>query len=120
MRPTIATVLLILDMLAGFAGCAASRDPGVAGIYRTWDDVIDRWIGKPKTELYYELGPPNLHPKELDDGMIEMVWDMTIDRMPGQADEYHTLPLYGGVSCRLVFFADREGIITAGRRIGCD
>jgi hypothetical protein len=49
-----------------------------------------------------------------------MVWDMTIDRMPGQADEYHTLPLYGGVDCRLIFFADKEGIVTSGRRNGCD
>ena len=55
-----------------------------------------------------KLGPPNLHPKEAEDGTIEMVWDMTIDRMPGQADEYHTLPLYGGVTCQLVFFADKK------------
>lgn len=120
MRTTIVSVLLILGVLTGLTGCAASGDPGVAGIYRTWDDVINRWIGKPKTDLYYELGPPNLHPKERDDGTTEMVWDMTIDRMPGQADEYYTLPLYSGVNCQLVFFSNREGIITSGHRIGCD
>ncbi|MEP7152047.1 MAG: hypothetical protein ABI856_10075 [Nitrospira sp.] len=49
-----------------------------------------------------------------------MVWDMTIDRMPGQADEYNTLPLYGGVDCRLIFFADKEGMVTSGRRNGCE
>jgi hypothetical protein len=120
MRTRIVSVLVILGAAAGLMGCAGSRDPGVAGIYQTWDDVIDRWIGKPKTDLYYELGPPNLHPKELDDGTTEMVWDMTIDRMPGQADDYRTLPLYSGVNCQLVFVSNRDGIIIAGRRIGCD
>ena len=48
-------------------------------MYSTWDDVINRWIGKQKADLYLELGPPNLHPKEAEDGTIEMVWDMTID-----------------------------------------
>ncbi len=120
MATRIVSALLIVGVLAMVYGCAVSRDPGVAGIYQTWDDVIDRWIGKQKTELYYELGPPNLHPKELDDGTIEMVWDMTIDRMPGQADDYRSLPLYSGVNCQLVFVSNREGMITAGRRIGCD
>jgi hypothetical protein len=46
---------------------------------------------------------------------------MTIDRMPGQADEYNLLPLYNtSVNCQLVFFADAEGMIKSGRRIGCD
>jgi hypothetical protein len=49
-----------------------------------------------------------------------MAWDMTIDRMPGQADEYRTFPLYGGADCRLFFFADLAGIVTNGRRIGCE
>ena len=88
-------------------------------MYSTWDDVINRWIGKQKADLYLELGPPNLHPKEAEDGTIEMVWDMTIDRMPGQADEYNTLPLYGGGDCRLFFFADKAGLVTNGRRMGC-
>lgn len=26
-------------------------------------------------DLYVELGLPNLHPDELEDGMTEMVWD---------------------------------------------
>lgn len=56
------------------------------------------------------------------------MWDMTIDRMPGQADEYDTLPLYGGVDCRLIFFADKEGyhqrperrlrLAVSGKRVG--
>jgi hypothetical protein len=103
------------------AGCASGPQPGVAGIYQTWDDVINRWIGKQKTDLYYELGPPNLHPKESSDGYTEMVWDFTIDRMPGQADEYGTLPLYGeNVNCQLMFIANQDGLIVSGRRIGCD
>ena len=104
-------------------GCASGLQPGVTGVYRTWDDVINRWIGAKKQDLYYELGAPNLHPKESPDGMTEMVWDMTIDRMPGQADYYHTLPLsfYGGITnCQLVFFANPDGVIVSGQRIGCD
>lgn len=46
-------MLLILDMLTGFAGRAASRGPA-----------------------------------SLDDRTIEMVWNMTIDRMAGQVDEH--------------------------------
>jgi hypothetical protein len=114
-------LLVILCLALWLGGCATGPQPGVAGPYSTWDDVINRWIGKNKTDLYYELGPPNLHPKELEDGTTEMVWDMTIDRMPGQADEYHLLPLYGqNVNCRLMFLADPNGIITKGRRDGCD
>jgi hypothetical protein len=101
--------------------CATGSQPGVSGPYQTWDAVITRWVGANKQDLYYELGPPNLHPKQLPDGTTEMVWDMTIDRMPGQADEYNLLPLYNtSVNCQLVFFADDEGRITSGRRIGCD
>jgi len=117
-----ASVLLVcLALFVG--GCASSPQPGVAGPYQTWDDVITRWIGAKKQDLYYELGPPNLHPKESPDGMTEMVWDMTIDRMPGQADYYRTLPpsFYGGLTnCQLVFFAGPDGVIVSGRRIGCD
>lgn len=112
--------LAIFLLFPAISTCKVGPDPGVAGIYRTWDDVISRWIGKHKEDLYLELGPPNLHPKEAEDGTIEMVWDMTIDRMPGQADEYNTLPLYGGVNCQLIFFADKEGIVTSGRRNGCE
>ena len=111
--------LAILILLFSSGACQTLSDPGVAGMYSTWDDVINRWIGKQKADLYLELGPPNLHPKEAEDGTIEMVWDMTIDRMPGQADEYNTLPLYGGGDCRLFFFADKAGLVTNGRRIGC-
>ncbi|MGQ0809630.1 MAG: hypothetical protein ACT4OO_00185 [Nitrospiraceae bacterium] len=101
-------------------GCGSGPQPGVAGIYNTWDDVVNRQIGAKTQELYYELGPPNLHPHALEHGMTEMVWDMTIDRMPGQADNYNTLPLYGGNACRLVFIADKDEIVQSGRRIGCD
>ena len=48
---------------------AAKRD--VAGPYQTWDDVITRWVGGQATDLYVELGPPNLHPHQLEDGTIE-------------------------------------------------
>ncbi len=113
-------ILFILLWLPTVSACKTGSDPGVAGIYQTWDDVISRWIGKHKEDLYLELGPPNLHPKEAEDGKVEMVWDMTIDRMPGQADEYNTLPLYGGVDCRLIFLADKEGIVISGRRNGCE
>ena len=111
---------VILLLLSATSACTTGSDPGVSGIYQTWDDVVNRWIGKHKEDLYLELGPPNLHPKEAEDGTSEMVWDMTIDRMPGQADEYYTLPLYGGVDCRLIFFADKEGTITSGHRNGCE
>lgn len=100
-------------------GCTAARDPVLSGVYQTWDDVIDRWIGKHKTDLFLELGPPQFH-KEADDGMEELVWDMTLPSMPGQAEIYDTLPLYGGVDCRLVFVADAKGIVQSGRREGCD
>ncbi len=112
-------VMVALALLVG--GCESSPQPGVAGVYQTWDDVITRWIGANKTDLYYELGPPTFHPAELKDGYEEMVWDMTIQSMPGQAREYNTLPLYGAIeNCKLVFFADFNGIIKSGRRIGCD
>lgn len=116
------TLSLWLMVIAAFpAGCASTMEPGVTGFYQTWDDVINRWIGKNKKDLYYELGPPNLHPHSSADGMEEMGWDFTIDRMPGQADEYNLLPLYGAnVSCRLIFIADANGLIRSGQRIGCD
>jgi hypothetical protein len=47
-----------------------------------------------KEALYYELGPPNLHAVTLTDQQTELMWDMTIDRMPEQADEYGLLPLH--------------------------
>lgn len=114
--------------LAGavLAGCAtgeskdaAKRD--VAGPYQTWDSVIKRWVGGQVSDLYVELGPPNLHPHQMEDGTIQMVWDFGIDRMPGQADAYDLLPLYGGtVNCQLYFFADQKGTILRGERIGCE
>jgi hypothetical protein len=98
---------------------AAKRD--VIGPYKTWDAVINRWIGGSVPDLYVELGPPNLHPHELDDGMSEMVWDFGIDRMPGQADAYELLPLYGeNVNCQLHFFADAKEIIVKGEKVGCE
>ncbi|WP_447986962.1 hypothetical protein [Nitrospira sp. Nam74] len=99
--------------------CASTSQPGVSGIYDSWDDVIARWIRKSKEALYYELGPPNLHALELTDGQTEMMWDMTIDRMPGQADEYGLLPLTRSQPCRLLFVGDQEGMIRWGKRIGC-
>jgi hypothetical protein len=101
-------------------GCAAGPQPGVAGVYRTWDDVVNRWIGGHQADLYYELGPPTFHPVELKDGYREMVWDLTVDSMPGQAEQYHTLPLYSSQDCKLIFVADSGGVIRAGRRLGCD
>ena len=50
--------------------------------------------------------------------MTEMAWDYVIDRMPGQADEYHLLPLtlYGGtINCQVHFLADAEGIVREGQ-----
>lgn len=119
MTASLSAFALIVVLFA-IPACKTGSDPGVTGIYQTWDDVVTRWIGKHKEDLYLELGPPNLHPKEAEDGTVEMVWDMTIDRMPGQADEYNMLPLYGGVDCQLIFFADKEGIVTSGRRNGCE
>jgi hypothetical protein len=115
MRLAIPSWLLLL-----LVGCVSGTDPGVKGIYGTWDDVIHRWIGKQVSDLYLELGPPNLHPHELEQGMTEMVWDFGIDRMPGQADEYGLLPMYGFENCRLVFVADATGIVRSGNRIGCE
>lgn len=118
-------ILRASALMAGLAllggGCVSAPEPGVAGVYPTWDDVITRWIGANKTDLYYELGPPTFHSAELKDGYEEMVWDMTIQSMPGQAREYNTLPLYGAIeNCKLVFLADSDGIIKSGRLIGCD
>ena len=109
---------MILSGCATESKDAAKRD--VAGPYQTWDDVISRWVGGQVSDLYVELGPPNLHPHQMEDGTIQMVWDFAIDRMPGQADAYNLLPLYGGgVNCQLHFFADQEGKILRGERVGC-
>lgn len=120
-----ASVLLLVLCLWIVVGCvteskdAAKRD--VAGPYQTWDDVIKRWVGGQVTDLYVELGPPNLHPHELENGTTEMVWDFGIDRMPGQADAFNLLPLYGGdVNCQIHFFADPKGTILRGERVGCE
>ena len=107
-----------LLLLSG--GCVTDQKPVLARVYQTWDGVITRWIGQQKVDLYYELGPPQFH-KEAQDGMEELVWDMTLPSLPGQAEIYGTLPLYGSiVDCRLFFFADAQGVIKAGRRVGCD
>lgn len=114
--------LWCLILAAG--GCVADKNPrDVAGPYQSWNDLIQRWIGGNVTDLYVELGPPNLHPHELEDGRIEMVWDFGIDRMPGQADAYNLLPLslYGGnVNCQVHFFANHQGIVKDGSLVGCD
>ncbi len=105
------------------AGCATEdpKDPSLKGIYQTWDDVVNRWIGQPKDKLFYEIGPPTYHQKESSDGYTEMMWDMTLSSLPGQAESFGTLPLYGtDVNCKLVFIADQDGIIRSGRRVGCD
>lgn len=70
--------LAIFLLFSAISACKAGPDSGVAGIYQTWDDVIIRWMGKHKEDLYLELGPPNLHPKEAEDGTIAMVCAMTI------------------------------------------
>ncbi len=115
------TTLVLGCLLVVSNGCAKMMQPGVTGFYQTWDDVINRWIGKDKKDLYYELGPPNLHPHTSADGMEEMGWDFTIDRMPGQADQYNLLPMYGAdVTCRLIFIADKNDVIRSGKRVGCD
>lgn len=113
--------------LAGavLSGCATeSKDAAkrnVAGPYQTWDDVIKRWVGGQVSDLYVELGPPNLHPHQMEDGTIQMAWDFGIDRMPGQADAYGLLPLYSGnVNCQIHFFADQKGAILRGERVGCE
>jgi hypothetical protein len=117
----VAATLVLGSLLVLSNGCASKMEPGVTGFYQTWDEVINRWIGKNKKDLYYELGPPNLHPHVSADGMEEMGWDFTIDRMPGQADEYNLLPMYGqGVSCRLIFISDKNDVIRSGKREGCD
>ncbi len=90
----------------------------LAGVYHTWDDVVTPWIDQQHVDLYDELGLPQFH-KETQDGMEELVWDMTLPSRPGQAEIYATLPLYGGMDCRLVFFADAMGILKAGQRVEC-
>jgi hypothetical protein len=112
-------LVVFFSVLLVSGGCATDKGPVLAGVYQTWDDVITRWVGQQKTDLYYELGPPQFH-KEARDGMEELVWDMTLPSLPGQAEIYGTLPLYGGIDCRLFFFADAKGIIKAGHRVGCD
>jgi hypothetical protein len=91
----------------------STPEPGVAGIYASWDDVIARWIGQSKEALYYELGPPNLHAVQRTDKQTELVWDMTIDRMAGQADEYGLLSLTRFETCRLVLVARQDGVIAS-------
>jgi hypothetical protein len=127
MQLTIGSRILWAMCVAGalLSGCAtpskdaAKRD--VSGPYKTWDDVITRWVGGQLTDLYVELGPPNLHPHQLQDGTIQMVWDFGIDRMPGQADAYDLLPLYSGsANCQIHFFSDQRGTIVRGERMGCD
>lgn len=118
-KRTTLHLLAVLSVMLLIAGCAKDRGPGLAGIYQTWDEVITRWIGRQKVDLYYELGPPQFH-KQAQDGAEELVWDMTLPSLPGQAEIYNTLPLYGGLDCRLVFFADQAGLITSGRRMGCE
>lgn len=121
---TARLVSIMLGCLAvlSAAGCATDKSKrDVAGPYQTWDDVIKRWIGGNTEDLYLELGPPNLHPHQLEDGRIEMVWDFAIDRMPGQADYYNLLPLYGGnLNCQIHFVANTKGIVEEGNRVGCE
>lgn len=115
---------LISCLLISLSACAETpaerkQDPTAAGIYRTWDDVVNRWIGEPRDKLGYEFGPPTFH-KEADDGSMELVWDMTYPNASGQAQMYNTLPMYGGVNCKLVFITNPDGIVESGRRIGCN
>ena len=116
----------LVALVALTSACAAEtpeerkKDPVDAGIYQTWDDVINRWIGQPQDKLGYELGPPTFQ-KESTDGSTELVWDMTYPNAEGQAQMYNTLPLYGGnVNCKLVFIVGQDDIVRSGHRIGCD
>lgn len=122
MRKRLALIAIIGFLsLAGMSCTTDKSKRNVAGPYQTWDDVINRWIGGHVDKLYYELGPPNLHPHQLEDGRTELVWDFAIDRMPGQADEYNLLPIYGGnVNCQLHYIANAKGIVEEGYRVGCD
>lgn len=124
MRMRRAGCLLLAPVLLALltAGCATGQsDPGLTGVYLTWDDVINRWIGKQKADLQIEIGPPTFHQKESADGYTEMRWDMTIPTLPGMAEQYNTLPMYGAnVNCQLVFIADPNGVVVSGHRIGCD
>jgi hypothetical protein len=116
---------LVIAATIATSACAAEtpeerkKDPVASGIYQTWDDVVNRWIGQPEDKLGYEFGPPTFH-KESSDGFTELVWDMTYPNASGQAEMYNTLPLYGGVNCSLVFIVDQDHIVRSGRRIGCD
>jgi hypothetical protein len=112
-------VAMIFCLLALSQGCAKDPRPGLSGVYQTWDDVISRWIGARKEDLFYELGPPTFHSEALKDGYEEMMWDMTLQSLPGMAREYGTLPLTESQVCKLVFLADKDGVIASGRRIGC-
>ena len=106
----LCVVSAVLSGCATESKDAAKRD--VVGPYRTWNDVISLWVEGRVTDLSVELGPPDLHPHELENGAIEMVWYFGIDRMPDQADEFNLLPLYGGnVNCQIHFFADPKGTI---------
>mgnify|MGYP003385177038 CR=1 FL=1 len=58
-------------------GCVAAPDSVSAGVYQTWDDIVNRCLGKAKTDLFLALGPPQFH-NEADDGMEELFWDMTL------------------------------------------
>lgn len=120
------TRVTLIALIALASACAMEtpeerkKDTVDAGIYRTWDDVINRWIGQPRDKLGYELGPETFH-KESTDGSTELVWDMTYPNAAGQAEMYNTLPLYGGnVNCKLVFIVDQDDIVRAGHRVGCD
>lgn len=117
--------ILIAAVALAAAGCAETpeelkKDPVDRGIYQTWDDVINRWIGQKRELLGDELGPPTFH-KEAADGTTELIWDMTYPNAPGQAQMYNLLPLYGGnVNCKLVYIVNPDGIVVSGHRIGCD
>ena len=43
-------ILVVLHLLMA---CASTPEPGVTGIYESWDDVMTRWIGQSKEALYY-------------------------------------------------------------------
>jgi hypothetical protein len=65
--------------------CASTPQPGVGGFYEFWDDVITRWIGQSKEALSIMSWAHRTSAVQLTDKQTELVWDMTIDRMPGQA-----------------------------------
>jgi len=59
------------------------------------------------------------HGEAVPAGLTLLVWDMTIDRMPGPADYYGLLPFTLSETGQLFFLADPQGILLSGTHVGC-